>query len=485
MNNYAKSSITNNSKGSALILVLLVTTILLVMGTAALKISAKTAEFSDLEEKKTQALYIAESGINNNIENIKSAILSFYNDKANDPTATFSFDPINLQPLNGGKYDLTVTPVAGSTTEFQAVSTAYLKAKSGEVKKTVTMKFTAFEPDGTPISNDPPSLPPTQTGTKLADVFNYAVFSNNTFKITNNAYTDSYPTGNQGNIATNESINMSANATIKGDAYYYNSYTYNNNDALITGDKIKLSSLISKPAVNGNDWKDPIIEASKGQIIKDDFSDWQSTVNISNSKIDGHVTAGQSNIKLTNCVIVKNVNVYNTNLSLNNCIIEGLFKMGGEEQKNITLNISGIIWVTGNVEFNNYVTIKGTGIIVSEKKITLSNYVDAYDNGNTNLGLISLVDNNGNGVEFNNDAKMHGVIYVPEGVVHLTNNAQVYGSVAANSVEMNSYASVLYDQNLEDSPLAGALPGTTVDSGGGTPNLPTIAGIKVTEWKEN
>lgn len=280
---------------------------------------------------------------------------------------------------------------------------------------------------------------------QIDNVFTYAIFSDSKLSMTNNSKTDSYTDTNHGNVATNDTIDMSVKAVINGDAYYYKSAPTLNNGSKITGQKIPLPNKITMPAVDVNGWKNSIITDAGG-----------NTVNAS------YLSFWHTQQTLSNCVVNGNVSPWESTLTLSNCVIKGNLSVGAS-----TLNISGKVWVEGSVDFNNSTVVKGTGTIISEKNISLTNSVDAYQNNSTNLGLISLANN---GVDMSVSAKLHGVIYAPNGSVVLSNSSKVYGAVVGKQVSLNTDAQVIYDQNLSCVNIP--LPGTTNsdDNGNGNDN---------------
>lgn len=446
-----KSSSNNYQKGSALVLVLMVTTVLFIIGTVALQVSSNTREAADLEEKKTQALYYAESGINENINDIKEKINEYLEAKAADELAEFT-----QLTYEGAHYDLAVTLIDEEEGEFQAVSHGFMTASDNlTVNKTITVKFKPQDEEGQDVEIDPgESSDGEEPERRLAEIFTYGVFSDGNFNISNHAKLDSYPAANQAKIRTNGSIEMSNNAEINGDAYFYDNYTYDNNPE-ITGEKIKTDDKISIPAWDPSDWKNSLISAAGSNTVTvDSFSKVNETY--------------------TNAVINNTVDPWQANLTLNNCVIKEDLTV---EQS--TLNISGIVWVEGNINFDNKTEVKGTGTIISSGSIYLSNNSDLNFDHLSNIGLISLAE--GPAITVENNVEINGALYAPNGMIELTNNVLVYGSVAGKQVNINSNAEVYFtDLSKTEIPLPGT---TTVDHG--NPNIPVIAGIKVIEWNEN
>lgn len=506
----SKSSFNKNQKGSALILVLLITTILLIMGTAALNISAKTRDTADLEEQKTQALYYAESGINKNIDDIKERITEYLIAKAEaEDGETVAF---HKYEQSGANYRLTVTLDDEDNNIFLAVSEGFLTGKDNlQVTKTISMKFQPSDEEGEIIPSEPEEPSGGGDGIpKLAAVFEkYTVYSNGILKLNNSSSEIS------GDVTTNTKIHL-VNSTIYGKAYLGNpnvALVFENQAKIINGTeyinppvsippetditklKINLDSVGGTSATSADIVSGKVIE---NRTFENAITiEGRSNVRFNNCKFKGIVQFrnSYSNIEFNNCLFEKNLEVSSGSGStlLNNCNINQNFSTSNGP----TLYLSGTNWVGGTVSINGgyiytplnspyyidstYTPLKGAGILIANNTMSFTNTVKANNNQQTNLAIVSL--SASDQAIFNDNGNFHGVLFAPKGTIKINNGSgMVEGSVAGNSVLLEN--SKVHISPISQS-LAELLPGTTSTGGGGNPSYePNIAGIKVKDWKE-
>lgn len=121
-------------KGAALVIVIMVTAVLMILGTAILNVSLSESKQASFEDKKIQAHYLARSGAD--------ATLNAWENSTTKPSGTSTvylnssneFITTNTAPPNAiGKFDVTVAVPTGTDTVITSVGTV------GTVTQTVTV----------------------------------------------------------------------------------------------------------------------------------------------------------------------------------------------------------------------------------------------------------------------------------------------------------------------------------------------------------
>ncbi|MBU7008768.1 DUF7305 domain-containing protein [Phosphitispora fastidiosa] len=413
---FAKSvRVFNKTDGSALILVLLVVTMLLILGTAAINISTDKTMVTHLEADGMQALYTAESAVNINKESggvVYDAVYEYLTD------SSYTFGSPVSGTASGGEYRIVSVSRQGPTI-FKAVVESELPGTA--VKRKITATFEAVY----------------SLGSGYSGVFDYAIFSNGDMTMEGQANTDSTPNPVQGDIRSNGGIYLSGQAEVNGDAYYMS--------GISGGDKVVGDSI----PLNSDDSLDmPEIPEEWVDVINYNFytTTESGDVSYSNDEVEN----------LTQRYIAGNLSISGT----------------------AEVTITGIILVDGDVSISGQSKVTGDGVILAKKTVNLSGQSDAVlDFG----AIISLSDNSSGAnpaiaASGQNDSRC--VIYAPNGMIKLSGQGDITGSVVGNSVLATGQGTILHDQNLAASYTT--LPG----SGTGTGGVENLS-LKIIGWQEN
>ena len=122
---------------------------------------------------------------------------------------------------------------------------------------------------------------------------------------------------------------------------------------------------------------------------------------------------------------------------------------------NVQLNLTGTIYVDGDVMIDNNCQILGGGKLVATGDITIMNSIVGTGIA-TNFPLIMSI--NG-GITAYNNGQMDGVFYAPNGAVNLGVDDYVTGSVVGKSVTVKNALTAVYDQIVSQIP---GLPGGNI-----------------------
>ena len=380
-----------NNKGVVLLLTFIIMITLTVVVTVFLSMISTEIKNAGYELSDSQALWIAEGGIQQVIYQVKS-------------NATYKNNPTNLGPttLGAGSYSVTVTK-NGSVYNVTSVGTV------GKLKRKITCVVQ-------------------QSGS----LFTYAGFGTSSITMSNSASTDSYNSslgrynvngniGHSGNVGGNANISMSNSAYINGNAstgpsgtftdpthqYVYGTVTNTNNVSLppVTVPST-LTGLASGGAVN--------VSNSGTQTINSGNYKY-STINLSNSAT------------LTINATTAPVNIY---LTGNNSSIS-------------VSNSAQLIIPATNAYPVTFYTDGGTSI--SNGSILNNSYIPAN---------LVLYDTGTYGISVSNSGDFYGAIYAPSASVNMSNSATIYGSVIAGSLTMSNSADIHYDTALQNASMA-------------------------------
>lgn len=154
--------------------------------------------------------------------------------------------------------------------------------------------------------------------------------------------------------------------------------------------------------------------------------------------------------------------IYNGNQVITSNTTLGPAKINGNLtiSNNVTLTMTGTIWVTGTFTPSNNVTVKlasgygnTSGVFIADGKITVSNNVQLKGSGST--GSYLLVVGNGTSVNQSNPAMdisnnaTGAILFAPNGMMVIQNNAALL-EATAYKLHLNNNAEVTYQQGLAD-----------------------------------
>jgi hypothetical protein len=165
--------------------------------------------------------------------------------------------------------------------------------------------------------------------------------------------------------------------------------------------------------------------------------------------------AGASYYGSTNPNIIPAGGTYTTPGSLGGRTIKGNLSLGNNQ----TLTLTGMVWVTGDISFNNS-TLVGTGnpannYLMADGNITFGGGSMAISNHPT---IISWKKN----ITFSQQSSgTLGTLYAPNGTISLNNSGTVNGSIVAKSVTMQQSSWVVYPVN-NPNPVSGMSGGSSV-----------------------
>ncbi|WP_418792327.1 DUF7305 domain-containing protein [Phosphitispora sp. TUW77] len=377
--------------GSALVLVLLVVTMLLILGVAALNVSNDKNRMTYIEEDGTQALYTAESALNVNMESggvIYEAVYDYLTD------SLYSFGSPVSGTAAGGEYRI-VSVIRQSPTTFKAVVES--EVPGTQVKRRIT---TVFEAAYT-------------LDTGFFEVFEYAIFADGDLTMQGKANTDSAPETGEGDIRSNEDIIFEGNPVeVNGEAFYIGDLDMRVTDN-VTGNEYELDS-------------DDILLMPE---IPEEWVDTEGYPDFYPLTIEGDVSyaAGDVGINLTQRHITGNLSIDST----------------------AEVNISGVILVDGDVLFAGQSQITGDGIVLSRGTVMLEGQSDAV----LDLGMIISLADTDPAIQASGQNDSTVVLYAPDGGITLTGKGEICGSVVGETVFATGQGTIVYNQNLADSSM--------------------------------
>ena len=122
--------------------------------------------------------------------------------------------------------------------------------------------------------------------------------------------------------------------------------------------------------------------------------------------------------------------------------------------KDVTINITEIVYVGGSVTASKDYTLTGSGSIIAEGDIDIRKTSDFGTTGD--CMIMSL---NGD-IGFKKDATIEALIYAPNGTISADKNLTVNGSIVGANITVKKDASLTYVEKAEGFDLPGQLPGT-------------------------
>jgi hypothetical protein len=303
--------------------------------------------------------------------------------------------------------------------------------------------------------------------------FNHAVWSGNRLTINgalniysgnispNGTYTPTYTNGDlyvDGNIVLNGNPRIYGNLitsqpqevnpiTITGAPYIQGQIIYNQKESL-PEIPLPLEEQIKQ------------IASSYGAIQKGSLSTYSNYTLIVNGRkydgtnvpyyIDGSLTLNATgNVKINSTSSNPPVALYvNGDLTFNgDCTLE--------------FNSPGVIWVNGDVIFNGTVKIKGSGTIISTKKIQFNGAQRIkYLDDKSISALVSLGQGTNGGIVVNGNVEYHGLMYAPYSNITFNGNSTIFGAVigggygSTQGVTFNGSQNIVYDNRLANNTIS-------------------------------
>lgn len=121
----------------------------------------------------------------------------------------------------------------------------------------------------------------------------------------------------------------------------------------------------------------------------------------------------------------------------------------------------GVIWVNGDVTFNGIVKIKGSGTIISTKKIQFNGAQGIkYLDDKSISALVSLGQGSNGGIVVNGSVEYHGLMYAPYSNVTFNGESTIFGAVigggygSTQGVTFNGKQNIIYDNRLANNTIA-------------------------------
>lgn len=220
---------------------------------------------------------------------------------------------------------------------------------------------------------------------------NYALISKGPLGFSGGALVDSYPKPNVGDVHANGAVSMSGGVTIKG--------------TLTSTGKIKASG--SAGASGG----------STQYAAAVDFPPLDASGLIAQAKLLGRTTGNVSGSG------GQTVHVSG--------FVDGDINISGGGK----LVVDGLVYVSGKVTFSGS-AYTGSGTIVAAGNIVVSGSSSFNRAETNNLALVTLSTSK-SAMTFSGGASVGGAVYCPYGNLTVSGGANVFGSVAANTVSMS------------------------------------------------
>jgi cytoskeletal protein CcmA (bactofilin family) len=425
-----------NQSGQALVLVMMVLTVMLLMGSSLLTQGGKSRAASYGEGEMVRAGYIAEAGAERALAEIKNGPARFKGLTLDENVELIS----NLVYGSGKINSVMVKRISGTgnPTAF------YIKAEGtcGDAQRTIRVQGEMYDPVdfsrgvwvGTPSS-----------------------FSNNSIIISD--------------VTAQGALTFINNSAANGVITAAGDVTLNNNmtaTRIITGGNLTVKNNV---------------------VVTMDVSAAGNVKLEENAQIAGEVNAGGDIEMSNNSVITGNV-YYNGSIINSGATIEKEQHPGAAETVDVfipafpvldedwyaenadqilagdlsgTFSLDGIWYHTGDISISG--AYSGNGTVVAGGKVTIDGDLDRAD-AESSLAVLSFGNNGGVGIEVGKDTSAHALLYTGNQIV-IDNNAHVYGSLVCNELDLNKNTRVTYDGTLQD----------------GHPDWVTTV-VKVTSWKE-
>ncbi len=240
----------------AIFTTLMVLAVLTVFLTGTIGLTVNGLEIAQFKKSQTNALYVAESGINYALWNLNTS--SALGGHADDSTPWRPDGTVEYW-LESGKSKYTMKVVDGpGENEVTITSKGMVKVPQGSGWVTRTVEVTARK--------------------QLPQIFNYAIASNFNLDISGNVKTDSAPLDHMGNIHANGNIRISGNPEIDGLATATGEIIISGRPTFTQGTQTGVSpvdfpavdaeSFYNQALVNGETWGDVNISGRGTYVVQ-------------------------------------------------------------------------------------------------------------------------------------------------------------------------------------------------------------------------
>jgi len=393
-----------NNRGAVLIICCMVIMVLILLGAAVFERSVSEKSFASKYYYSTQALWLAEAGIQRALwelgHNNCAGCSVCGSDRCVSDTRTFN--------SLSGSYSATIhsgNTVITSTGSFPDTNT---------IQKTI------------------------QASTTFKSVFQYAIFSRDTITFANSALTDSYDSskGEYNVLLPDGTSNVYKNGDVGTDSAATPAITLTNS-AKINGD----AGVGGVPAT-GIQASSAAITGSRNGGVSIDFP----------SSIPVPTPPAGSWTSCTSC----NLSQSNTGSLSSGSYSAAAFTLNNNAQLSIDGDVT--LYVTGDFNLNNS----------SQFKINPGGRLTLYVNGTFNVGNSATLNNStkipsnftlysrysqaSGGVNFANSGSLYGTVFAPQTHIDISNSFEIYGALVANSTSLFNSAKVHYDEALKNLP---------------------------------
>jgi len=153
----------------------------------------------------------------------------------------------------------------------------------------------------------------------------------------------------------------------------------------------------------------------------------------------------ENEAKATNNIYVGDYDI-DSNVNLGPIYIDGNLTAS----KDVTINLTGTVYVTGNIDIQKSNNITGNYGIVAVNDIYMGKMPDYTSN--TDAIIFSL---NGD-ISFKKEADLHALIYAPNGNVSFDKESSVYGSIVCGGqveiteIDIDKSFTIIYDSSYAD-----------------------------------
>lgn len=427
--------------GFALPLVLMVIVIVVLLGTAFATIAETEKKISDNQAQAVQAAYAADAGVEAAHALLRGGELP------QTPGLWIPLTSLNTAGGAGiGEYEVEVVSVGDDTVEIRA--SGYVPSKADfQAKKTVTVTFHG-SPDG---------------GTVLP-IFRNAAASQGALDLSNSVVisgADVYAQGNvildnssmiTGGVFTSGKVDMQNSARITGDLFA-NGALNMKNTATVVGDVTANGSVTmeNSSAINGSLTTHGTLTLKNSAHVDGEVTEgapetpfpWQSFPGMDSDALAGWKALAQQGGSTPGDAS------YSGDVTLGSHYFGGNLRFTNSGK--LTLQDNAVVYVEGNITVKNsvIVTVVGNGTIITPAgTITVENSSEIKygtdDPGTYSLALIS-VKSGGTGIEIQNSAKVHGILWAPNSAIEFENSARIYGCAVGNSLDADNSTQITYD----------------------------------------
>jgi hypothetical protein len=274
------------------------------------------------------------------------------------------------------------------------------------------------------------------------NLFQWAAFGDESLAMDSNAHVDSYNStlGTYGDQAVN-SVGTMQYASTNGDVGSNGDVTMEQNSYV---------------------WGDSSAGPGSGTEV------------LGNAHITGSTAPMTSTIELPPIDVPSYASLGNYTVASNQTLAPGNY-----HYNNFTINGTRTLTVTGpaTLVFENYTIKSNANLVIDATNGPVTMYVinDFIVGSNSTMGStdldpadfhVKLLSDNVidpdvlvdlDELDFNSNAKMYGTMYAPDAAIEIHSNFQLFGSLVAHSIDLDSNSFIHYDENLMNLPADGPI----------------------------